>query len=1002
MNRHANASAARAFLASAFACVSLCWAALTLAQENSRQYDIDIGELPLAQALQAFSRQTDLQYGYLPTDDEEERLVVGPVKGRFTASEVLAKLLPIGFTFEWINARTISIVSPPVNAPPGGVKEEAVAERNQQRSDLSEEQQLSMANGGGKSGSSRGPYAFDWKVTVEGRRIDSVFDSLDLDIPATVFDREEIDASGASTVADLFRSVAQQPNLMPGSFLGDGTQFADLRGLGFDTTLVLINGRRTIATASALSVNAFDLNSVPLGAVERIEIVSDSTSAIHGADAIGGVVNIVLRKNIPEPRLDIDYGAADGGAAERHAAFGASGSYGRARGSIVLDYFDRSPLLGRERDRWNNQDFTRFGGRDGRSPTASPGNVSSATFSNLPGLSSSFAAIPATSPGAPLTPVDFLATAGQRNLESLLRYQSVGEAGTRKAAIAHGEYGFTGQLTAYAELLYVDGETSYQFEPPALSSALVGGANPYNPFGTDVLVDTLLSDLGPRTFTIRTEMLRSAGGLRGRMGEWDWETSLLKSQNDAVTMRTGELDPMLVGAALAASDPRDALNPFGSSGANSPALLKSLLAPQSQSRYRTEAIQSVASIRGSLAVLPAGALELTAGAEWREERVRYDQGLPLDISGSDQRSIVAAFGELRLPLLSEAAQVPAAHDLALVLSGRFDDYSDVGKSFNPEYALIWRPTAELTLRASLAQGFRPPPLFDLYMPHSDVPIPIADPARNGEFALPLWHAGGNPDLKPSSAESLNVGLRFEPKRSPAARFGANYWRITIDDTIAIPRAAQLLAAESLIPNRVLRGPPSASDVAAGRPGPVQLIDITRMNFGTVRTSGVDVTASVTLDTRAGQFRPELSGTWVHDFTTSNLVEGLDVSRVGVANFQGTIPRWRAVASLSWTRQGFGITSAVRYVPSYDDVEFLGGRNGRKVAAQSIVDAQVSVDLGKIAGEQSSWNGFELRAGALNLFNDEPPFTEMASFTGYDPTQADLRQRYAYVKIAKRF
>ena len=132
MNRHANASAARALLAGAVACVSLCWATLTLAQESSRKYDIDIAELPLAQALQAFSRQTDLQYGYLPTDDEEERLLVGPIKGRFTASEVLAKLLPKGFTFEWINARTISIVSPWVDAPPGGV-EEAVAGKDKQR-----------------------------------------------------------------------------------------------------------------------------------------------------------------------------------------------------------------------------------------------------------------------------------------------------------------------------------------------------------------------------------------------------------------------------------------------------------------------------------------------------------------------------------------------------------------------------------------------------------------------------------------------------------------------------------------------------------------------------------------------------------------------------------------------------------------------------------------------------------------------------------------------------
>jgi iron complex outermembrane receptor protein len=497
-------------------------------------------------------------------------------------------------------------------------------------------------------------------------------------------------------------------------------------------------------------------------------------------------------------------------------------------------------------------------------------------------------------------------------------------------------------------------------------------------------------------------MIRSAAGLRGRIGEFHWEASLQKNQNDAVTTRTGELDPLLVREALAASDPHDALNPFGGSGANNPALLTSLLAPSSHGRYRTEAIQSVTSVRGPLAALPAGALELTVGAEWRNERVRYDQGPPQNISGSNQRSVVAGFGELRLPVVSEAAQIPAVHDLVLVLSGRVDDYSDVGRIFNPEYALIWRPTATLTLRTSVAQSFRPPSLFELYAPRVDVRIPIADPARNGEFVLPIWRTGGNPDLKPSTADSLSVGLRFEPKSWPAVRLGANYWRIAIDDTIAIPAPERLLGAEDLVPDRVLRAAPSPLDIAAGRPGPLELIDITRMHFGTLRTSGVDVSASVALDTRAGRFRPELSGTWVHDFTTSNLVEGVDVSRVGVANFQGTIPRWRAVAGLSWNRQWLGITTSVRYVPSYDDVAFLGGRNGRTVSAQAIVDAQVIVALGKMAGEHSPWNGFELRAGAVNLFNSEPPFSESALSSGYDITQADLRQRFAYVKIAKKF
>ena len=983
-------------------CIALCWTALSLAAEGMRQYDVDIPKQPLSEALQEFSRQTQLQFGYLPNSDEEEQLVVGPVKGHYTAAEVLTLLLPAGFTFEWINPRTISIVSPPVNVPPGGVKETAVV-KDRQQSERSEGEKRSMANGGGKNGSARGPYEFDWRMTVEGRRIfNSVFDSLDLDIPATVFDREDIDASGASSLVDLFRNVTQQPNTKPESFLGEGTQFADLRGLGFDSTLVLINARRAGATASALTVNAFDLNSIPLGMVERIEIVSDSTSAIHGADAIGGVVNIVLRDSIPEPRLDIDYGAAAGGAIERHAAFGASGAKGRARGSIVLDYFDRSHLLGRERDRWNNQDFTRYGSTDWRSPISSPGNVRSLTLENLPGLSSSFAAIPVTSVGPTLTPAEFQSSAGQRNLASIYRYRGVGFAGTRKGVSAHGEYSLAPQIDVYGELLYVDRENVAQFEPPALTNALVGAANPYNPFGVDVVVDALLTDLGPRSLTRRADLFRAAGGARGRISAWSWEASLLRTQDDAATVQSGNLNQVSVAAALMSTNPRDALNVFGGRGANDRALLASLLAEPSQNHFRTEGIQSVASARGPLTSLPAGSLDLTFGGEWREERAKYEIGLPVALAGSHQRSVGAAFAELRVPLFDETAKFPAVHDLAIVLSGRFDDYSDVGRTFNPEYALIWRPSAALTLRASVAQSFRPPSLADLHLPAVDVPFPILDVARNGELVVPIWRAGGNSDLSPADADSVSIGLRFEPLGPRAVRLGANYWRIEIDETIGIPSPERLLAVERLFPERIVRGPPTAADVEAGLPGPLQLIDIRRLNFGSIRTSGVDANGSVNFDTSIGKFKPELSATWVHDYTTSDLVEGSGVSRVGVANLQGTIPRWRAAATISWSYQGFGLSGALRYVPSYDDVDVLGARNGKRVSSQTIVDAQFSLDVGEAIGEQSPWDGFEIRAGALNLFNATPPFAEVSGLDGFDTTQADLRQRFAYLKVAKKF
>jgi iron complex outermembrane recepter protein len=1001
MNRHENGFAHRAFMASALIIATL-WFTVALAQASEPEYDFDIASQPLSQALLQFAKQTQLQLGYSPNDAGEDKLIAGAVTGRLTANEALAALLPGGFTFVWTNPRTITILSPPANEPPHGLKEAEPA-KDRQHSEMMKEQQLSMANGGGESGSARGPYAFDWKMMVEGRTIpESVFGTLDPAVPVAVLDRRDIEALGVSSVTDLMRYVPQQLHTMPGSFLGDGTQFADLRGLGFDTTLVLINGRRTIGTAGALTVNAFDLNSIPPAAVERVEIVSDSNSAMYGADAIGGVVNILLRKDVPEPRLDIDYGAAEGGSVERHAAFSAAGSHGRASGSIILDYFDRGPLLGRERDRWNDQNFTRFGSMDWRSPSASPGNVSSTTLENLPGLSSGFAAVPAVRSGEALTTADFASSAGERNLQSLFRYYGVTDAIARKGAVAQSEYKFAEQVTGFGELVYLDREFRAQFEPPALSHQLVSGDNPHNPFHEDVLVDALLTDLGPQIFASHAEMVRAAAGVRGRIRGWDWEASLQTNRDDAVTVRSNELDQTKLAEALAASDRQSALDPFGGAGANSPALLLSLLAAPSRNQFRTQANQAIASIRGPLAALPAGPLELAAGGEWREELARYDIGAPTDIAGSHQRSIVAAFGELRLPLVSEAAEVPAVHDLALVLSGRIDDYSDFGHAFNPEYALIWRPTSGLTVRASLAQSFRPPSLFDLNMPVVERQGAIADPARHNELSFLTFRGGGNPDLQPSTADSLSIGLRFEPRLASALRFGADYWQISIDETVTIPSPERLLAAESLFPGRVVRGPLSAADTAAGIPGRLQAIDLTRLNNGVVRTSGVDLRASVTLDTRVGRFKPGVSATWVHEFTTSDLVSGSGVDRVGVANTQGTVPGWRGVATLSWEFGGVGLLTALRYVPSFHDVDLLGARNGRQIGPQTVVDLQLSLNLGDLLGEESPWNGFEIRAGAFNLLDAEPPFAEVAGPVGFDASQGDLRQRFAYLKLAKKF
>ena len=153
-----------------------------------------------------------------------------------------------------------------------------------------------------------------------------------------MLDREWIERSGVTTVAEILRLIPQQPFLRPDGFRSNGAQYAELRGLGVDTTLVLINGRRAFASAASFTVNAFDLNQVPLSAVERVEVQLDSISVRHGADAIGGVVNIVLRDDIRSPSVEARYGAAAGGGEQSQASFSAGYQSDNVNAAVILDY----------------------------------------------------------------------------------------------------------------------------------------------------------------------------------------------------------------------------------------------------------------------------------------------------------------------------------------------------------------------------------------------------------------------------------------------------------------------------------------------------------------------------------------------------------------------------------------------------------------------------------------------------------------------------------------
>ncbi|HWK52022.1 MAG TPA: TonB-dependent receptor, partial [Steroidobacter sp.] len=562
--------------------------------------------------------------------------------------------------------------------------------------------------------------------------------------PVQVFTRRMIEELGAASIPDVLRYTPQQPFTRAEHYYSTGAQYSQMRGIGVDTTLILINGRRVAPTSNSLMLNGFDLNSIPLAAVDRIEVLSDSASAIYGADAMGGVINVVLKKEIPRPVLDVQYGGASGGADMLRTSFSAGYDTERLRTAVIFDYYQRDFLLGSERDLWLDQDYSRYGGLDYRSVAGVPGTVSSLHGGNLPGLSSSFAMVPEGSSGVGLTPQDFAATAGVRNRTSTLSSLSIVPQAKQRSLALFGEYDLTPDLSAFAELLYTNRQTISQQGLYSVQSALVPADNPFNPFQQPVLVDFILDGLEPRRFEHDMNWIRGAFGLRGSLGStWQWEVAALASTESGDARSTIEVSAERINEALAQTDPARALNPFVDGPAGSPELLDSLIEPDDDHHF-SRGRQLSAFVHGDLFELPAGPIRAVAGGEWRDERMIYDdRALPVN----DGRDMRAAFTELRVPLIGSAA----SNDrdvLSMTLAARLDHYSDFGSSLNPQVGLLWRPVGDILFRGSYSTSFRPPSLFELHAPrtlltNSGVP----DPARNDDLSTVTFIAGGNPNLR---------------------------------------------------------------------------------------------------------------------------------------------------------------------------------------------------------------------------------------------------------------
>ena len=809
------------------------------------------------------------------------------------------------------------------------------------------------------------------EMIVTGSRIRRAVD--DSPSPITVIERQEIEMTGLESVADILRSTSYNSF---GSFRErSGSSFGqialiDLRGLGTDRTAVLVNGRRVPGNpfTGAASV---DLNSIPLSAIERVEILTDSASAVYGTDALGGVINVILRDDYEG--VEMELGAANpqrAGAEEDHISFlwGSAGE--RSNLLFTAEWFTRNPIF--DGDREYSKVSVRDPG-DGTKPdlgvdttgVSGGGNtafhpwfLAAEALGDCP--MDVYAGVVENPFGVPGTACGF----GYADISA----QTGGL--DRISTFLTGEYEWSPGHHLFMENRF-SRIKSFGRYAPAVGFFNVPADSPHNPF--DTTLDSYPKDAdgvpldfsvfhrfvahGPRDDdTVRFEF-DTVAGARGSFefdkpvnyeayarfyryeGAEEGETYILQSQVELEV----------------ANGTYDLTNPFSRDPVNQGAVDR-----MAATLYRdiiTDYTAAGITLDGFAWDLPAGPIGWAAGAEIASEDYMddYDSfreaGNVLGSAGNSSagdRSRYAAFGEVSIPILD---------NLEANVAGRFDSYDDFGEAFSPQVAVRYNPFDMLVLRASYGEGFKAPNLTELYSSLSQSFNDTIDTFRCAAIGIDPCprnqvenFSGGNPELEAETAESFNVGAVVEPL--PDLSFSVDYYNIKIEDVVdeLSIQTVLRLEAESALPSGVVvrRGAPTEP----GDPGRLVSIDLISANLAVREVSGYDLRANYQLEMDWGdlQFDLELSriDTW-------ELTPSPGETTVDIVGSEGA-PQHRATFSVGWSR---GVYSAAYFLRVID--EFDGPSGG-------MYDRYYGQDVTAVA--TLPWGG-EVSLGVRNIMDEDP-------------------------------
>lgn len=829
--------------------------------------------------------------------------------------------------------------------------------------------------------------------------------------PVISLGEAEISSSGAKSIADVTQNLTINTGAEnnPDAFTQSattGTTNINLRGLGVQSTLVLLDGRRQVLSGAPTNggFNFVDTASlVPLIAVENIEILKDGASSTYGSDAVAGVANFITAKNFDGIKLNAQYQFLDGtGDSDEIILQGMAGK-NLDRGNIMgaVSYTERSPLTTADRRLSRPQDDTSALGNPGAFvpiggplpaglPILDPGCAAAGGFPNV--------LAPSSVLGIPLD-------GGLCGFDFGSYFNLVADE-QRLTSLVKADFDLTDTLHWDAEFTYADTEAVRGNSPsfPFLVGGVVPADHPNTIFAGP------LSAIAPngsvflgRAFgnggevspnTTNSETWRFSTGLEGRLTEkLDWRVAYTQGENNHVvqtedtvvsTFRCaldGFRSTACAGEGIASGT---FFNPFASSfstAPNSAEVNEAIIG--TQVRDLTSKLQVIEGVVSG--EIGDNGIAAALGVQYRKENYDavFDANSNADNFGfligeqdfSGEQDIYAIFGEINIPL---------GDQIELQGALRYEDYgSAVGSTLDPKIAILMRPNDDISFRGSYSTSFRAPTAYQQFGQQTAL-NQVSDPNNGGANSFAGVRTFGKTDLAPEQSEAINVGTTWEIVEN--FKLDLDLYKFNFSDVI-IAENFQAVVNED---------PNDATRVVRNAGGSIVQVNTNFVNASSVKTSGIDVGLSYEMDTKMGTFVPFFTGTYVLSYDLEDPQAG-SVDGVGQRNFTNfgtSVPRLRFNTGLNWIKDAHRIDLYGRSISGYDDDQ----NAGQEIDSHFTVDARYSLSIGDYFG--AIGEGTAINVGVINAFDKAPP--QVFTNGGFDSKVHDPRGRMIYFGVDLEF